>query len=314
MLKCTHEDLQDTHAMLQVSHEVVVTSVKRFQPHTQEYTYSPNFVNSICANVSCSQSQQSSVEQINVDSCDNLIAEENDLLKLDVQGLESDMVKLKGKTLGQPTQDNRDHMVNKLELGTIVTRSSSQQKHKSPHHKKQEKVKKDLKHIKCFNCSDMDHYAFMCSTQIESKTRLSKRKRRPLRTITCYGCKKEGHKVQACPNFHAKPHCSDKTSQTGMNNRSDQSSISLASQVRIETSSKGPIASRTRQGLWKASQKQEKKLMYKIRRRLYYTCRLKGHLSQDCSNGNKYESKVVISASNMHGNSNSLHDTRKVIS
>jgi hypothetical protein len=61
-----------------------------------------------------------------MDSCDDLIAEENDLLKLEVQRLESEVVKLKGKTLGQSTQDNRDHMVNKLELRTIVTRNSSQ--------------------------------------------------------------------------------------------------------------------------------------------------------------------------------------------
>jgi hypothetical protein len=53
--------------------------------------------------------------------------------------------------------------------------------------------------------------------------------------------------------------------------------------------------------------------MSKIRGRICYTCRLKGHLSQDCSNGNKYESKVVISASNVNGKSNSLYDTRKVI-
>jgi hypothetical protein len=147
MLKCSHEDLQDAHAMLQVCHEVVITSVKHFQPHTQECTCSPNLVNSICANVYCSQSQQSGIEQINVDSCDDLIAEENNLFKLEVQRLESEMIKLKGKTLGQPTQDNHDHMVNKLELGTTITRSYSQQKYKYPHHKKQEKVN-DLKHIK----------------------------------------------------------------------------------------------------------------------------------------------------------------------
>jgi ribosomal protein S1 len=89
-----------------------------------------------CAHACCSQSQQSSVEQIHVDSHDDLIAEENDLLQLEVQRLENEMVELKRKTLGQTTQDNRDHMVNKLELGTTVTRSSSQQKYKSPHHKK----------------------------------------------------------------------------------------------------------------------------------------------------------------------------------
>jgi hypothetical protein len=92
-------------------------------------------------------------------------------------------------------------MVNKLELGTTITRSFSQQKYKSPHHKKQEKVKKDLKHIKCFKSTDVGHYTFMCSTQVENKTRLSRRQGRQLRTITCFVCKKEGHKIQACPNF-----------------------------------------------------------------------------------------------------------------
>jgi hypothetical protein len=165
------------------------------------------------------------------------------------------MVKLKGKTLGQPTQNNNDHMVNKLELGTTVTRSSSQQKYKYPHHKKQEKVKKDLKHIKCFKCSDMGHYTFMCSTQVESKTRLSRRQRRQLRTTTCFGCKKEDHKIQACPNFQTEPHCSDRTGQAGIHNRSDRSSSGLALQEKIKTSFKGPIASRTRHGLQKASQR-----------------------------------------------------------
>jgi hypothetical protein len=84
ILTCSHEDLQDAHVMLQASHEVVITLVKHFQPHTQECTCSPNFINSICANACCSKNQQSNVEQINVDSCDDLIAEENVLLKLEV--------------------------------------------------------------------------------------------------------------------------------------------------------------------------------------------------------------------------------------
>jgi hypothetical protein len=159
------------------------------------------------------------------------------------------MIKLQGKALGQPTQDNRDHMVNKLESGTTVSRSFSQGKYKSPHHKRQEKVKKDLKHIKCFKCSDMGHYAFMCSAQVECKTRLSRRQRRHLRTITCFGYKKEGHKIQACPNSQAEPHCSGKTGQTDIHNRLDRSSNSFVSQVKMKMSSKGPIVSRTRQGL-----------------------------------------------------------------
>jgi hypothetical protein len=145
-------------------------------------------------------------------------------------------------------------MVNKLESRTTISRSFSQGKYKSPHHKRQEKVK-DLKHIKCFKCSDMGHYTFMCSTQVESKTRLSRKKRRHLRTITCFRCKKEGHRIQACPNSQAEPHCSCKTGQTGIHNQSDRSSSSFVSQVKMKTISKGPIVSRTRQGLEEASQR-----------------------------------------------------------
>jgi hypothetical protein len=109
-------------------------------------------------------------------------------------------------------------------------------------------------------------------------------------------------------------YCSGKTSQTDIHNRSNWSSSSFVSQVKMKTSSKGPIVSRTRQGLQEASQRQEKKRMSKIRGMICYSCRLKGHLSQDCLNRNKHEPKLVNSAPNMHGNSNGLYDTRKVIS
>jgi hypothetical protein len=85
VFKCSHNNLQDEHIMLQVSHEVVVTLVRHFQPLTQKYTCSLNSINFVCANSCYSQSQQSSVEQIPVNSCDDLIAEENDLLKLEVK-------------------------------------------------------------------------------------------------------------------------------------------------------------------------------------------------------------------------------------
>jgi hypothetical protein len=36
VLKCSHDNLQNEHAMLHVSYEVVVTSVRHFQPLTQK--------------------------------------------------------------------------------------------------------------------------------------------------------------------------------------------------------------------------------------------------------------------------------------
>jgi hypothetical protein len=53
--------------------------------------------------------------------------------------------------------------------------------------------------------------------------------------------------------------------------------------------------------------------MSKVKERICYTCRLKGHLSQDCLKDNKYEPKVINSASNVHGKSNGLYGTRKVV-
>jgi hypothetical protein len=160
----------------------------------------------------------------------------------------------------------------------------------------------------------MGHYVFMCSAQVESKTRLSRRQRRQHRTIECFGCKKEGHIVLTCPNYQAKPHCSGRTGRTSIENRSDWSINGLVPQEKIETSSMGYVASRTRQDLLKARKRQEKKRMSKLKGRICYTSRAKGHVSQDCLEGNKYEAKVVNSTSNVNGKSNGLYDTRKVIS
>jgi hypothetical protein len=76
----------------------------------------------------------------------------------------------------------------------------------------------------------------------------------------------------------------------------------------------GYVASRTRQDLLKARKRQEKKRMSKLKGMICYTSRVKGHVSQDCLEGNKYEPKVVNSTSNVNGKSNGLYDTRNVIS
>ena len=38
-LKCSHKNLVESHIMLEVAHEVMITSVKSSQPHTHTHTH-----------------------------------------------------------------------------------------------------------------------------------------------------------------------------------------------------------------------------------------------------------------------------------
>jgi hypothetical protein len=105
----------------------------------------------------------------------------------------------------------------------------------------------------------MDYYAFMCSAQVESKTRLLIRQRKLMNDIVCFGIKKKGHRILSCPNFQAEPQCSGKIDQTGIEDRSYRSITSLALMRNMETKFKGHVASKTRHGLQRAKQRQKKK-------------------------------------------------------
>ena len=59
-------------------------------------------------------------EDVIVESCDDIIVKENDELKKEVQRLMKDLARLKGKSIEsnvQPSQDNREDMLKKLEKG-----------------------------------------------------------------------------------------------------------------------------------------------------------------------------------------------------
>jgi hypothetical protein len=60
-LKTQLKVLTSKHVKLRKDHEVVIISVRHFQPLTRKCTCSLNFINFVCANACCSQSQQSSV-------------------------------------------------------------------------------------------------------------------------------------------------------------------------------------------------------------------------------------------------------------
>ena len=108
-----------------------------------------------------------------------------------------------------------------------------------------------MAYVKCLKCSNMGHNASMCSNKVDDQATLPKKKAR--RNIwKCYGCNEKGHEIGSCCN---------KKSESLVSSRKR-----LISKV--------------------ANKKQDKKMPYKIKRRICYTCRGKGHLSMDCPMGN----------------------------
>jgi hypothetical protein len=119
MLLCSHKNLMDDHIMLNIAHEVVIENLKSQQPHSctciQIETILP------CANACCLSTSNYSFELeflgTKDDTCQKL-KEENERLR-------TSLTQLKGKCTTQPSQDNHDYMVKKLETGTTVACTKS---------------------------------------------------------------------------------------------------------------------------------------------------------------------------------------------
>jgi hypothetical protein len=155
-LVCSHEKLVDSYASLEIAHEVVVSSVKFLQPLTPTSTCSLVNNKVACTKLCCSQASQSSIEHVFVESCDDLVAQENDELKQEVENLK---YVLKEESKVQPSQDSCDDMVKKLEKGSTVTSSTPQQHIKISKSKIQEKEK--------------GHVASHCPTKLKAQETIS---------------------------------------------------------------------------------------------------------------------------------------------
>jgi hypothetical protein len=119
ILLYSHETLMDDHIMLNIAHEVVIENLKSQQPHT---CTSIQFKTTLpCANACCSSTSKSSFELKFPGTKDNTCQE----LKEENERLKMSLTQLKGKCTAQPSQDNRDHMVKKLETGTTVACTKS---------------------------------------------------------------------------------------------------------------------------------------------------------------------------------------------
>jgi hypothetical protein len=103
----------NSYALLESAHEVMIITVKDSQPHT--YTCAQHSIDLSYANSYCSQAKPSCDERVHVETCDSLITSKNDELKRENKMIKMKLSRLKGKGHVQPSQDNCDHIVKKLE-------------------------------------------------------------------------------------------------------------------------------------------------------------------------------------------------------
>jgi hypothetical protein len=87
-----------------------------------------------------STNDKASISQVSMETCDDLIAQENDHLKREVKKLELEVNKLKKQAKVQAPQDNRSNVVKKLEKEKTTPKIASQPSKKQVQNEKDEKV------------------------------------------------------------------------------------------------------------------------------------------------------------------------------
>jgi hypothetical protein len=153
-LLCSHKELMHSYVLLESAHEVMVTMVKDSQPHT--CTCAQPSIDLSCANSCCFQAKSSCDEHVLIETCDSLIASENDELKRENEILKMELSRLKDKGHVQPSQDNHNYMVKKFQKGSTVICAKLPQINLKTSYQKVDKPKiKKKAQVKCFECSTL---------------------------------------------------------------------------------------------------------------------------------------------------------------
>ncbi|WP_428739587.1 hypothetical protein, partial [Sulfurimonas sp.] len=110
---------------------------------------------------------------------------------------------MKDKDHVQPSQDNRDHMVKKLEKGSTITCAKLPQINLKTSYQKVDKPKiKKKAHVKCFECSTLGHFSSECPNKKSDQAKPSKRQR-SLSLRRRFGYKEKGHNITVYPKEEA---------------------------------------------------------------------------------------------------------------
>ena len=84
--------------------------------------------------------------------------------------LKIELSRLKGEGHVQPSQDNRDYMVKKLEKGSTITCAKLSQINLKISYQKVDKTKiKKKTHVKCFGWSTLGHFSSECPNKKMTK-------------------------------------------------------------------------------------------------------------------------------------------------
>ena len=187
------------------------------------------------------------------------------------------MVKFKSKGQVQPSQDNRDNMVKKLEKSSNSTIFAPQQ---------DQAKEESLVQVKRSNMES------------KNKTKLSRKEKQHARTRVCFRCKEKGHLITACPIQQSEVR-SDPTGQTGhprpvrpvgaqkAQSHSYKSKLNENSRVMPE------VRQVQRSTASQKHKKNNKSTFVELKHRICYTGRAKGHMGKDCPNGNELNSNLV---------------------
>jgi hypothetical protein len=282
MFLCSHKNLMDDHIILNIAHEVVIENLKSQQPHSctciQIDTILP------CANACCLSTSKSSFELEVAGTKDDTyqkLKEENESLKIS-------LTQLKGKCIAQPSQDNCDHMVKKLETGTTVACTTSLEENV----KNLRIAKRKKRKMKINTSSNSLNYASMQGNiqgNDQATLHIKKNKR-------CSEFFEKGHLIRSCPYI-----------KNGLIiNKNDRLCFKCSMNGHLIKSC--PHLKQRGIGLEKkvftnhvASNKQGKKKASKLEKLLCYTCRKKGHQCKDCPIGNNPTPSLSINS----------HDTRQ---
>jgi hypothetical protein len=154
----------------------MVTKVKDSNSHT--CACAPPSTDLSCANSCCPWEKPSCDEHVLVETCDSFIVSENEELKRENEMLKKELGRWKGKGHVQPSQYNCDHMVKKLEKGSIITCVKLPQINLKTSYQKFDKPKiKKKTHVKCLECSTLGHFSSECPNKKSDQAKPSRRQR-----------------------------------------------------------------------------------------------------------------------------------------